>query len=171
MSLFGRKRPPELERVAEARRRIREQGDPRPVVLHTLDKVEAAIEVALDDRQRVRESLDGFDATRIGAELKAALRAKPRPDAPDDATIVSLRKRHEAVHALQNRAEEIESGIQKALVDIETLVAQAAMSNVLDDGTLDDLGHWLELLDADARALTDAHAVVDRMTPNALEDR
>lgn len=163
MAWFGRKKPPELERVDAARKAIEKQGDPRPVIVHTLDKVEAAIEIALDDRNRVAESAAAFDAGHIADELKAALRTKPAPDAPDTDHIVALRRRHEAVHALLNRHDEIGKGIDKALADLETLVAQSAMAQVSSRDTFEDLRHWLDLLDADAQALTAAHDTLDRL--------
>jgi hypothetical protein len=164
MALFGRKRPPEIQRAEAARKAIEQHGEPRPVVRHTLDKVEAAIAVAIDDRDRIDESLTGLDQERIAAELKAALRAKPDPTAADPPTVMSLRKRHEAVHALQNRREDIDSAIERALVDLETLVAQTAMHRLgASDDAMDDLGHWLGQLDDDVRALADAHDVLARL--------
>lgn len=164
MALFGRKKAPELERIDRARKAIEDRGDTRPVVRHTLDKVESAIGVAIEDRARIDQALDQLDQDRIAAELKSALRAKPDPTAPDSAQVLSLRKRHEATHALHNRRDEVATAIERALVDLETLVAQAAMSRVSSsDEAMDDVAHWLGRLDDDVQALTATHDVLARV--------
>ena len=157
------KKPPEIQRVEAARETVRKQGEPRPVVLHTIDKVQTAIEVALADRDRVAESLTNFDEVRIAAELKTALRSKAQPTDPDTPHVLSLRRRHEAVHALHNRRDEIAEGIERSLADLETFVAERAMAALGADAAFEDLSHWLDTLDADARSLTAAHDALDRL--------
>lgn len=160
MLRFG-KRAPEIQRVDAAREAILKHGDPRPVVLHTVDKVRAAIEQALADRDRVADSLTSFDEQRIGDELKAALRTKVHPTDQDTPHILALRRRHEAVHALHNRRDAIAEGIERSLADLETFVAERAMAMMQSDAVFADLGHWIETLDADARSLAASHDALD----------
>lgn len=133
-------------------------------MLHTVDKVRAAIEQALADRERVADSLTSFDEQRIGDELKAALRAKPRPTDPDTPHVLALRRRHEAVHALHNRRDAIAEGIERSLADLETFAAERAMAAMQSDDVFADLSHWIDTLDADARSLTTSHDVPDRIS-------
>ncbi|MEM7091842.1 MAG: hypothetical protein AAF567_02470 [Actinomycetota bacterium] len=163
MPVFGKKAP-ELQRIDDARKALRRHGEPRPVIMHTVDKIEAAIDVALDDRRRIGDSLGDFDADRIAAELKTALRTKPRPTDPDDDRILSLRRRHEAVHALHNRRDEIHATIERTLADLDTFVAERAMALATSrsDGTFEDLSRWIDTLNDDAAHLSDTHAALDR---------
>jgi len=162
MLRFG-KQAPELQRVDAAREAILKHGEPRPVVLHTVDKVRAAIEQALADRDQVADSLTSFDEQRIADELKAALRSKPRPTDPDTPHVLALRRRHEAVHALHNRRDAIAEGIERSVADLETFAAERAMAAMQSDEVFADLGHWINTLDADARSLTASHETLDRI--------
>ena len=163
MRRFGR-RAPELQRVDAAREAILKHGDPRPIVVHTIDKVRTAIEQALADRDRVADSLTSFDEQRIGDELKAALRAKARPTDPDTPHVLALRRRHEAVHALHNRRDAIAEGIERSVADLETFAAERAMAAMQSDDVFADLGHWIETLDADARSLAASHDALDQIS-------
>lgn len=163
MLRFG-KRAPELQRVDVAREAILKHGEPRPVVLHTVDKVRAAIEQALADRDQVGDSLTSFDEERIAAELKAALRTKARPTDPDTPHILALRRRHEAVHALHNRRDDIAEGIERSLADLETFAAERAMAAMRSDDVFADLSHWIDTLDADARSLNATHDALDNIS-------
>ena len=163
MLRFGKKAP-EIQRVETARQAIIKHGDPRPVVLHTVDKVQAAIEQALTDRDRVVDSLTSFDEQRIGDELKAALRAKPVPTDPDTPHIMALRRRHEAVHALHNRRDAIAESIERSLADLETFAAERAMAILQADDAFADVNRWIETLDADVRSLTASHHALDRVS-------
>lgn len=163
MLRFGKKAP-EIQRVDAAREAILKQSEPRPVVLHTVNKVRAAIEQALTDRDRVADSLASFDEQRIAGELKTALRTKAHPTDPDTSHIMSLRRRHEAVHALHNRRDAITKGIERSLADLETFVAERAMTTMRSDDVFADLDHWIDTLDADARSLAASHDALDRIS-------
>lgn len=157
MAWLGRRTdPPELKRIEAARSAVRRHGEPRPIVVHSIDKIEDAVTRALADCTRISESLEDFDQDRIGNELKAALRTKSRPTDPDTPQILSLRRRHEAVHALRNRLEERTADIDRALVDLETFVAERAMAAATSDEAFADLQHWVDVLDRDAQALLGA---------------
>ncbi len=54
--------------------------------------VRRSVAEALVDRVRLQQVLAGLDPERATAELKAALRARVRPDEPDDQHIAALRR-------------------------------------------------------------------------------
>ena len=159
MVRFWKKRPEQLQRVDAARDALSRHGEPRPVIGFALDKVERAIETALHERAELDASIQDFDADVIAADLKHALRQKPEPAAPDDEHILALRRRHPAVHALMNRRDSIDTTIAKTLADLDTLAAETATAAIAEGDAIQDVDHWLAVLDADAQAILAANAI------------
>ncbi len=119
--------------------------------------VRRSVADALADRDRLHEVLRGLDPERAASELKAALRARARPDEPDSGHISALRRRYETAAALQNRLDELTDSIERTLVDVDTLVAEsavAAIGSLGDGGSIDD---QVSRLRDDVSALAAAH--------------
>lgn len=128
-----------------------------------LDTVETALESAVADRARVAEALTKLDPERAARELKDALRrAQTSPGGPDDDHIATMRRRHETIHALRDRLEQIDRQIEKTLVDVEALAARSvglAASPTTDSA----LGGDLDRLHADIAAIEAAHDEIRRL--------
>lgn len=121
-----------------------------------LDQVSRTLTEASDDRTSLAASLQRLDPDRISSELKAALRARPDPTAPDSDMIRSLRERHELQHRLIDRLEALDARIEKTLIDVDTLAARSvelAFASSTRSGPDDDLRR----LNDDLAALTRAH--------------
>ena len=122
-----------------------------------LDAIEAALTSAESDRIRVEGALERLDPERATAELKSALRANPtRPGEPEDPTITTLRRRHEAVNGLMDRRDELERRVDATVADLEALAAQSFDLGVTNraDATIED---ELARLHQDLTALEQAH--------------
>ena len=124
-----------------------------------LNSGDQAIATAREDQRKLEGSLAALDPDRATAELKAALRARPSPMAPDTPEIVALRKRYETIARLVNRVEDIDIQISGTLIDAETLAAQTIVTAI--DRTEDaEFRRQLGELKRDASALADAHRAV-----------
>jgi hypothetical protein len=119
--------------------------------------VRRSVAEALVDRVRLQQVLAGLDPERATAELKAALRARSRPDEPDNPHIAALRRRHETIAAVRNRLDELTMSIERTLVDVDTLVAQSAAAAIGSLGTAGSVDEHVNRLRDDVSALAEAH--------------
>ena len=146
---------PRDPRLAKARATIADHGAD-PAALDLIDEIDQAIATAREDQRKLEGSLAALDPDRATAELKAALRARPSPMAPDTPEIVALRKRYETIARLVNRVEDIDIQISGTLIDAETLAAQTIVTAI--DRTEDaEFRRQLGALQRDAAALAAAH--------------
>jgi seryl-tRNA synthetase len=158
--MFPRRRddqpvPTEWEQRIAAARALIEQQRPPSWVLARLDEFGRAVADADGDRRRLRASLERLDVERAGRELKAALRQDGRTD-EHQRLVSSLRQRYETIHALTNRAEQLDVVVERALADIDVLAARAVLIGRSDDAWR--LDETLRRLDDDLTALERAHA-------------
>ena len=98
--------PPWRQRVQAARAIIRRHKTDA-VAEARLDRVEAALAIADQDRAKLDAAVRQLDPARVSAELKAALRSGDTPER----LVTTLRRRHEMVHSLSNRLEEMNQQI------------------------------------------------------------
>ncbi|MEM8709084.1 MAG: hypothetical protein AAGE98_21665 [Actinomycetota bacterium] len=146
---------PRDPRLAAARATIADHGAD-PAALDLIDQIDEAVATAREDRRKLEGSLTSLDPERAIAELKAALRRRESPTAPDTPEITALRKRHETISRLANRVDEIDAQITATLIDAETLAAQTIVSTL--DRTEDaEFRRQLSTLQRDAVLLADAH--------------
>ena len=147
---------PRVDRALEMIRR----NDDGPMTRARLAEVDEALERSRDDRSRLQQALGELDAERAARELKAALRARPDPSAPDSATILTLRRRYESIHALGNRLDELDRRVEITIADLEALAAAAVDLSFLGPGSATELESLLETLRLDSAALAVAHEEV-----------
>lgn len=106
-------------------------------------------------------ALDRLDPERASRELKSALRARPAPDVPDTDHILSLRRRHESIHSVKNRRQDLTVLIERAFADAETLAATVTTAAAVgSDREVAAMNELIDRMAADARALEAAHAEV-----------
>lgn len=149
--------PPELVRLDAARERLAQGPGGSASTDAVLTDVRRSVAEALTDRARLQQVLIGLDPERATAELKAALRARARPDEPDNEHITALRQRHDTIAAVQNRLDELSAGIERTLVDVDTLVAQSAAAAIGSLGTAGSIDDHVGRLRDDVSALAEAH--------------
>lgn len=149
--------PPELTRIDAARERLAGGPGGSASTDAVLADVRRSVAEALTDRFRLEQVLVGLDPERAATELKAALRARPRPDAPDNEHIAALRRRHETIAAVRNRLDELTTDIERTLVDVDTLVAQSAATAIGNLGVTGSIDDHVDRLRDDVSALTEAH--------------
>ena len=118
-----------------------------------LDRVEAALAIADQDRAKLDAAVRQLDPARVSAELKAALRNGDTPER----LVTTLRRRHEMVHSLSNRLEEINQQIDLTLADLETLAARITHTSFAPAGSDETLDAELDQLHLDVTALAAAH--------------
>lgn len=126
-----------------------------------LERVDAALIESAADRERIDQALEDLGGLRVTSELKTALRARLDVTAPDTAHIVSLRRRHEAIHTLLGRRDDLDRHVEATIADVESLVAETVTASVTSDRT--ELDRLVGQLTADAAALTAAHEEVARI--------
>lgn len=144
--------------------KIRFDGAVRLIEQHSTDthlrdrlrETEAALAGAVADRLRLARTIAELDPDRITAELKAALRARTDVTAPDTPLLTSLRQRHELLHGLRDRLEQLDDRIEQTLVDLENLAA-GAISLSFDVPSAGSAQTDLQRLNDDIAALAAAH--------------
>lgn len=132
-------------------------GDQRPPawLWSNLADVERALDEAHADIERLRASLVRLDPERAAHELKDALR-RPAVGAEQERLVASLRARYESIHQVMNRAEHLESTIDRAVADVEVLAARSVALGADDDAWR--LDATVRRVMDDVRALEQAHA-------------
>lgn len=122
-----------------------------------IDAVEQRLLEATEDRRQLAIALRELDPPAVDRALKDALRDAIRwgRDEHADPVVVSLRKRHELVHATLDRIEDLDRRIAGAVVEVETTVARLAQ---LPHGATTDPDASLRELRDQAAALEAAHA-------------
>ena len=149
--------PPELTRLDAARERLAQGPGGSVSTDAVLADVRRSVAEALTDRLRLQQVLAGLDPERAAAELKAALRARARPDEPDNEHVAALRRRHETIAAVRNRLDELTTGIERTLVDVDTLVAQSAAAAIGSLGTAGSVDDHVDRLREHVSTLAEAH--------------
>ena len=158
--MFRRKQGPVpvwRERVDRAMALIGEHDD---VVVGSgadLTRVKAALTDADLDITRLDEAIAKLNPGSINDELKAALRSRPDPTAPDTPLIVSLRQRHETIHTLQNRRDDLAERVERTLADLDALAAKTVELSFVVAGSSDGLRNEVQGLTSDVDALMRAH--------------
>ena len=147
---------PWRSRVDRALDIIRRKDD-GPITGARLTEIDEALERSREDRARLQRALGELDAERAARELKEALRARPDPTAPDSATILTLRRRYESIHALENRLDELDRAVETTVADLEALAAAAVELSFQGPGSEVNLESLLQTLRADSAALASAH--------------
>lgn len=152
---------PELTRFDDACRRL--ETYETLAVDGTLADLRGDLARAIADRSRIRHVIATLNPELVRDELKAALRR--RPDRTDDDTplIRALRERYETANSLVNRLEELDRLIERTLIDVDTLVAQAAASSIMAGGAPIALDRQLTRLIEDAAALNESRLEVERL--------
>ena len=72
-----------------------------------------------------------------------------------------MRRRHEAIHTLLGRRDDLDRHVEATIADVESLVAETVTASVTSDRT--ELDRLVGQLTADAAALTAAHEEVARI--------
>lgn len=142
--------------------RLIDQHSTDPQLEGRLTRAETALAEAVGDRQQLATTIAEFDPDRVTAELKAALRARPNITAPDTPLLKSLRQRHELLHGLRDRLEELDAGIERTLVDLENLAA-GAISLSFDAPSAGSPETDLQRLNDDIAALAAAHREIAQL--------
>ncbi len=117
--------PPELwqQRFDSALRLIGEHVSD-PSILRRVSDLEVSLVTADADRRRLEATLAQLDTERATRELKAALRRNLESPSPaNEALVDSLKRRHESIHALQDRIELLERSVDQTIADLEILAA------------------------------------------------
>lgn len=155
---------PWRRRFDTARDALERRAGQSPVAA-LLAEVEEALVAASADQDEVTGLLVVLDPERVADELKAALRSGAADDGGAGETMVEgLRRRYQTVHALQDRAEDLDYRIETILVDLEELVARSvATSTALSAHDLEVLGGDLQQLRFAADALATAHRELDEI--------
>lgn len=159
--MLGRRRdsnpiPPPWKGRADRARDLILSYDSSDLTRLRLDEIEGALLQASQDKERLADAVGQLDPERVAAELKQALRARSDPTSPDTPVIMTLRRRYESVHALQDRLVSLEDRIEMSLVDIEACAAAIIDSSLRAGGSAAMRPH-LDALHADALALAAAH--------------
>ncbi len=123
-----------------------------------LTAIDRALRTADLDRAELARAIRRLDPDRAAAELKAALRSRRDATGPDDPLVLTLRRRHESIHALQNRLDDLDRHIEATLVDLDVLVARSVEQSLVRSSAPIRLDDELERLRLDAEALAAAHA-------------
>lgn len=148
-----------LRHVRAARTRLASIGRPTDAI----DDVEQRLHEATDDRRQLAIALRELDPPGVDRALKQALRDAIRWGRDEDAdpVVMSLRKRHELVHATQDRIEDLDRRIAAAVFDVETTVARLAQ--LPREGAAGDPDASLRALRDQAHALEAAHAELEAL--------
>ena len=125
-----------------------------------LAEVEDALEQSREDRTRLERAVRELDPERAARELKAALRSRPDPTAPDSPAILTLRRRYESIHGLENRLDLLERRVENTVADLEALAAAAVDLSLQGSTGGTGLSSLLETLRIDSAALARAHEEV-----------
>ncbi len=128
-----------------------------------VDLVEQRLHEATNDRRQLAVALRELDPPSVDRALKRALRDAIRwgRDEDRDPVVMSLRKRHELVHATQDRIEDLDRRIAAAVFEVETTVARLAqLPHVGGEATTETS---LQELRDQAHALEAAHAELDAL--------
>ncbi|HKY15541.1 MAG TPA: hypothetical protein VJM33_11510 [Microthrixaceae bacterium] len=145
------------QRVGQVRQIVVDHGDPATIAAR-LDELERALDHAEHDRAHLEQAITSLNPERVTRELKAALRERPPvPGVPDDFTVATLRRRHDAVNELVNRREELTERIGTTVADLEALAARSVELAVGNRGVGSTLDVELERLHRDLTALQQAH--------------
>jgi chromosome segregation ATPase len=127
-------------------------------VAERFDDLERALHAAEADRTELASAIDELGADRVTGELKEALRElERRPDARGEARVAALRRRHETVHELRNRLDDLGARIDATVADLELLAARAVALSVDRQLGRHDLEAELTRLHDDLTALEHAH--------------
>lgn len=143
--------PPWRSRFDDSRTTVLAHVD-RPEVRERLDRIEHDLSAAQRDLDRIADALVGLDPERTSRELKAALRAQGL--APDSPEVRRLRARHETVHDLRNRHDDLARAIESTLADLEIFAVRTVSARLdtvqpaLLERELADLHDDLTALDA-----------------------
>jgi hypothetical protein len=151
---------PEWERRFAAARDLIEAERPPDWLSARLTELHRAVAQAVEDRDRLTASLARLDLDTAGRELKAALRSG-RPGQDQERLVESLRQRYDSIHALHNRAESLDTAIERALADLDVLSARAIGLSGRSDAWL--LDEWTRGLADDMTALEQAHVEVGEL--------
>ncbi len=129
-----------------------------PVILRRLGEIEGALWTADADRKRLEETLVQLQPERANRELKDALRRDfEDPSAANASLAQSLQRRHEGIHGLQDRIEQLERSIEETIADVEVLAASSAqlrLNNAVSGAESDRL---MDHLNEDLRILSKVH--------------
>lgn len=154
--------PPWRHRLDEARRIIRGHGAD-PTMDARLDDVEHRLLAAEADHAQLTSVIAQLDPERATRELKDALRARERGGSVTDDAITALRRRHETVHQLQNRREELRSRIDATVADVEHLAGRTVEVALVSRSGSSPLGAELDRIRRDLTALEQAHDEIRRL--------
>lgn len=158
--------PPGLwqQRFDSARRLIGEHLTD-PSILRRVGDLESSLATAEADRRGLESALAQLEPERATRELKEALRRNfESPSAANEAVVDSLQRRHESLHALQDRIEVLRRSVEQTIADLEILAASAvelALSSAgsppgaRHDAVVADLQRDLEILEQVHRELAD----------------
>ncbi len=122
-----------------------------------LTAIEVALRTAETDSSELARAIARLEPDRAAAELKAALRSRRDPTQPDDPLVLTLRRRYESIHALQNRLAGLRRHIEATLVDLDVLVARSVEHSLARSPAPLRLDDELDRLRLDAEALAAAH--------------
>ena len=121
-------------------------------------RIEEALHQADADVARLEAALVSLNPEAIAAELKTVLRQRSSPMQDDTELIRSLRQRHETVHVLKNRRDDIAGQIERTLVDVDAYAAKAVeLSFVAGASSSSVLNGHVDRLLGDIDALHRAH--------------
>lgn len=154
------------QRIDEARAVIRQHRDD-PALHLRLDQIEAAVAQAIDDQRQLSASIVALKPDQVSGELKAALRARRDPTAPDTELIAALRRRHDTVNQLTNRLESIDVSIAGAIADVEALAARSVELSFAGSAAM-SLNAELARLSDDTTALILAHDEIAQISRGDL---
>jgi hypothetical protein len=102
-------------------------------MLSTFAELESVVRSVIADRDRLNAQLATMDPERTANELKAALRSRMDPTAPDTPAVQALRRRYEAVNRAFSRRDELDDLITALLIEAETTAAEAAAGYLAGD--------------------------------------
>ncbi|MBP8180347.1 MAG: hypothetical protein KAZ88_05095 [Acidimicrobiia bacterium] len=123
---------PEEGRIKQARQVV-ETSCTDASMLSTFAELESVVRSVIADRDRLNAQLATMDPERTANELKAALRSRMDPTAPDTPAVQALRRRYEAVNRAFSRRDELNDLITALLIEAETTAAEAAAGYLAGD--------------------------------------
>lgn len=152
--------PPWQDRLQRARQLIEDHHRDGSILVR-IDEVERSLLDSRSDQERLRSAIDALRPEEAASELKAALRRRPDPTAPDTPLIVTLRERHESINDLRNRLETLEHQQEATLADLEAVAAHVVEHST---SSVDrPFAAELDRLKADAEALRAARAEIEHL--------
>jgi DNA repair exonuclease SbcCD ATPase subunit len=157
--------PPPWRLRLDASRDLIRRHAADPSIEARLDDLERILTTAVADQEKAGLAVAQLDPDRAARELKDALRRRDHTPGPAlEEQISSLQRRYETIHALQDRADELDRRIETTLTDLDSLAARSVtLALTASRSPAAELAEELHRLHTDLTALELAHDELRRL--------